>query len=430
MALIPTTQVNVSPDDYKRKMAYALMMQGSSAEPIQHWTQGLARLAQGALGGYQVYQDEQKQKQDEADATAAYLKYLHPQGGVPTAASPAAPAAPPATSPVAAALAPQGPSPPVQPSSKVWGDKEAEDAGLYEKPTQVASLGAVPMPQPRPAAAALAATPEPAAPVPTEPQMADAKARIAQLLQSPNRAERMLGKSLAEAEIVQSIKPETTDELKEYNFAKKQGYKGSFVDFKTELKKAGKPETNVNVGGGSDKQVFDELAERTKEARQTATGLTGLREAKAAIQSGAITGQWANEKLALAKIGASFGADPSKIVNTETFRAAIAPQVAAVLKSTVGTTNISNTDREFAEKAAGGNITLDEKSIARLMDIMERASLGRLQQHQKMIDKVYADPEKFARERALFSIDIPEAPPVTQVAPPDRATLKKKYNLD
>lgn len=426
MALIPTTQVNVSPDDYKRKMAYALMMQGSSAEPIQHWTQGLARLAQGALGGYQVYQDEQKQKQDEADATAAYLKYLQPQGGVPTAASPAAPAAPPATSPVAAALAPQGPRPAVQPSSKVWGDKEAEDAGLYEKPTQVASLGAVPMPQPRPAAAALAATPEPAAPVPTEPQMADAKARIAQLLQSPNRAERMLGKSLAEAEIVQSIKPETTDELKEYNFAKKQGYKGSFVDFKTELKKAGKPETNVNVGGGSDKQIFDAMEESAKEARQIASGLTGLREARAAIQGGAITGAGANQILGLQKVGAALGiTDPSKIVNTETFRAAIAPQVAAVLKSTVGTTNISNTDREFAEKAAGGNISLDQGSITRLMDIMERASVGKLEAHQKRLEKIYADPEKYGRERALFGVDMPAAPMSR-----DGAALKQKYGLD
>jgi hypothetical protein len=437
MSLIPTTQVNVSPDDYKRKMAYALMMQGASADPIQHWTQGLARLGQGAMGGYELYRDEQKQKQDESDATAAYLKYLQPQGGAPQAPA-AAPQPPQSTpSPVASALG-SSPRQPVAPTPKVWGDQEAEAAGLYEKPTQVASLGPVPMPMQRPpaagpAAAALSApaAAPPAAPAPTEPQMSDAKAKIAQLLQSQSRADRMLGKSLAEAEIVQSIKPETTDELKEYNFAKKQGYKGSFVDFKTELKKAGKPETNVNVGGGSDKQIFDAMDESAKEARQTAAGLTGLREARNAIQGGAITGAGANQILGLQKIGAALGlADPSKIVNTETFRAAIAPQVAAVLKSTVGTTNISNTDREFAEKAAGGNITLDEKSITRLMDIMERASLGKLEAHQKKVEKIYSDPEKYGRERALFGVDMPAAPMAPPPAAPDINTLKKKYGLD
>lgn len=429
MALIPTTQVNVSPDDYRRKAAYALMVQGADAAPVEAWSQGAARVAQALMGQYEMNQLDKKDKQSEADATKAYLNYLQPQGGVPQAAPAAQPSMAP-TSPVASALAKPvqmasadpaaavGPRPggPVAPTGKVWGDAEAEAAGLYDKPAAGTKV-----------AQALA---PPAAPVPTEPQMADAKSRIAALLQSPNRAERQLGKSLAEAEIVQSIKPETTDELKEYNFAKKQGYKGSFVDFKTELKKAGKPETNVNVGGGSDKQIFDTMDESAKAARQTAAGLTGLREARNAIQGGAITGAGADVRLGLQKAGALLGVtDPKSIENTETFRAAIAPQVAAVLKSTVGTTNISNSDREFAEKAAGGSIKLDEKSILRLMDVMERASTGQLEGHMKRLEAVYADPEKYKRERALFGVDMPAAPIKQQVAP-DVAGLKKKYGLD
>src|SRR4051794_17281324 len=108
MALIPTTQVNISPDDYKRKIAYALMQQGMDTSPTQHWTQGLARLAQGALGGYEMYRDDQKQKTDEADATKAYLNFLQPQGpqASPPSAPPQASAAQPAPmSPVASALA-------------------------------------------------------------------------------------------------------------------------------------------------------------------------------------------------------------------------------------------------------------------------------------------------------------------------------------
>ena len=222
-----------------------------------------------------------------------------------------------------------------------------------------------------------------------------------------------------------------TDETKEYKLAQSQGYKGTFVDFKTDIKKAGKPETTVNVGGGSDKQIFDTMDESTKAARTTAAGLTGLREARNAINGGAFTGAGANQLLGMQKIGAALGlANSDKIVNTETFRSAIAPQVAAVLKSTVGTANISNSDREFAEKAAGGNITLDEKSITRLLDIMERASTAQLEGHQKRLEAVYGDPEKYKRERALFGVDMPAAPPMaapaSAAAPaaPDRGAIE------
>lgn len=43
----------ISPDEItqRRQMAQRLMMQGTSAEPVQHWTQGLARVLQGGIGG-------------------------------------------------------------------------------------------------------------------------------------------------------------------------------------------------------------------------------------------------------------------------------------------------------------------------------------------------------------------------------------------
>lgn len=176
----------------------------------------------------------------------------------------------------------------------------------------------------------------------------------------------------------------------------------------------------TNAGGGSDKQIYDTFDERAKEVRAVAAGLVSLREARAALEGagGNITGAGAEGRLALQKIGAYFGAaDPAKIQNTETFKAAIAPQVAAMIKSTVGTANISNSDRTFAEKAAGGSIDLDEGTIKRLMNIMEKASVARLQDHQEQLDAVYPDPVANKRERALFSIKVP-----TPAAPPAGAT--------
>jgi len=193
-----------------------------------------------------------------------------------------------------------------------------------------------------------------------------------------------------------------------------QGLKPFRLDeYKLEKAKAGS--SQINVGGGSEKQFFDAMEESTKAARAAAVGLNGLREARKAIDGGAITGFAADQRLALQKIGALLGADPAKVTNTETFRAAIAPQVAAVMKATVGSTQISNADREFAERAAGGSITLDQTSITRLLDIMERASTAVIAEHNDRLDRIYPGSGKFERERAIFGL--PAQPQPVQAAP-------------
>lgn len=171
----------------------------------------------------------------------------------------------------------------------------------------------------------------------------------------------------------------------------------------------------VNIGGGDNKQVFDAMAESAVSARSSVTGLSAVSEARKALDGGIISGAGADARLGLQKVGALLGvADPNVIQNTETFRAAIAPQVAAMMKATVGSTQISNADREFAEKASGGSITLDEGSIRRLVDIMERASTAIVQSHGERLNRVYPDGQGFDRERALFGVQVPSAGPPAQ----------------
>jgi hypothetical protein len=213
MALIETT---AAPIDYRRRLAMKLLEQGTSTEPIQHWAQGLGRMGQAALGGYQMYQADQRDKQTEAGNNAALIAAL--QGGGMPSASPSQPAPqqptaqpmPPVSSvtpsagAVPAALSGARPGGPVMPSNKVWGDKEAEAAGLYEKPgPQIASNGPVALPPP--AAPPTAAPASPAVPTPTEPQMADAKARLVQMLQSDNPQMRKLGQNMAQTLIAKQL---------------------------------------------------------------------------------------------------------------------------------------------------------------------------------------------------------------------------------
>lgn len=176
--------------------------------------------------------------------------------------------------------------------------------------------------------------------------------------------------------------------------------------------KAGATTINNDLTGGTSKQYFDEMNTRYNTAKSAVTGITSLREARQGVQAGGYFGVGADIKLGLGKIAAAFGADPSKVVNTETFRSAIAPQVASMLKNTVGSVNVSNADREFAEKAAGGSIALDQNTITRLMDIMERGNNAIISEHQRQLDAIYPEtPEgTFKRERAFFGVQVP--PPV------------------
>jgi hypothetical protein len=205
-----------------------------------------------------------------------------------------------------------------------------------------------------------------------------------------------------------------TDDLREYDtYVKQEQAAGrkpeDFTPWMRGNKKAGASTSTVTVGGGTDAQVFTQMTEGAVSARSAAAGLTSLREARKAVEGGIISGAGAEARLGLQKVGALLGiADPTKITNTETLRAAIAPQIAAVMKQTVGSVQISNADREFAEKAAGGSIALDESSIRRVLDIMERANKVVIDGHRQKLDVVYPKGKGFDRERALF--EVPDMP--------------------
>jgi hypothetical protein len=440
MALIPTTNVSVSPDDYKRKIAYALMQQGMDTSPVQAWTQGAARALQGGLGGYEMYKDEQQKKSDEADATKAYLSFLQPQAPQPSpsvAPTPAPASQPAAPSPVASALAKPvvmasndptavtGPRPggPVMPTNKVWGDQEAEAAGLYEpsKNTKVAQ--------------ALAPPAAPSAPAPASSSDDDAaKARIATLLQSPNKAERQLGKSLAENYLTSSLTPSfefktAGDTL--YRTNSKKGTAEAVKDVGRSVKPMSEAERKAwkvpeGVAAGLDdngKPVFsqpsnintvspviagvnDRFDAAIKSAQAAPQVISSIHEARRALDSGAITGAMADPKLFLAKIGTAFGLPNDAVANTEVARAALGTQVLESAK-TLGA-NPSNADRDYIEKVKGGSIKLDEGSMRRLLDMQEKWARDGVKRSNDMAEKMIStDPEKLSRFRPMMKVDEP-----------------------
>lgn len=351
MALIPTT---AAPVDYRRKIAMELMQQGMDGAPIKHWTQGLAKLGQGALGGYEMYQADQKDRADDVEGAKAYLALLQAQPGAsPTAMAPAPTPAPvPPTSPAVPMAAPMGnkvvdalapppvtgprPGGPVMPSAKVWGDAEAEAAGLYEPAAPNTKVASANPTAPIPAAPAQAA-PSPVTQALAQPQaapqvMAQAddpnKAKIVQLLSSDSPAARKMGKALADNYIANQFKPETTDEIKEYNLAKKQGYEGSFFDYKSGLKKAGATNVTVDTKGENafatkagqlQADRYNDLATEAQSSKQMLSDVATLNELGKNIQ----TGKLAEAKAAIGPYAQALGIDVKGLSEIQAFEAIV-----------------------------------------------------------------------------------------------------------
>jgi hypothetical protein len=288
----------------KRRLAEALYAQGIENTPIQHWAQGLGRMAQAAMGGYQMHQLDEQDRERDRQQTALLLGApgLQP-GNVPTAnisqlsgANAARPEVPATNSPqriysqdqlnpidVASVGGPR-PGGPVMPSSKVWGDKEAEAAGLYE-PSAVSSVNrtAPAMAQGGPAVPVQAAAGIPA----------DQAMYIRRLIENPStRAHGVALLQQFQTQAAAANKP--TDEIREFEYAERNP---RFKDYKTDLKRAGAISNTVNVdqkgenefskeGGKLQAKRFNELAEAGPAAKQLISDIETLRTLGAQIGTG------------------------------------------------------------------------------------------------------------------------------------------------
>jgi len=389
--------VAATPQDIaqRRKLAQALMERASDTSPVQHWTQGAARLVDAMAGAYQNSRADEDMKKGQEAASKAFSD-LTGGGGSPSGAARASgggiggvdprvlgvldnPFASDGQRTIAEAMLKRQMAPPQAPAKPRYENVGGRLVQINPDGT-VKEVYAPPQEQPKP----------------EFKNVGDSLVRI-----NPDG-------TVNEAFSPQPKPDALTNDQKEYEVAKSQGFQGTFFDYQTALKKAGA--STVNTTPGPTKQVFDTVSARADEARGAALALPAFAEASNALNSGnIILGAGADLRLGLSKIGAYFGLDPSAAENTETFRAAMAPTVLALVKGLGAGTAISNADREFAEKAAGGNISLEEGAVARLIDIGKRAAEYKVSQHNKMIDQVYPEgtPET-GQVRSLFRVDVPQ----------------------
>lgn len=184
------------------------------------------------------------------------------------------------------------------------------------------------------------------------------------------------------------------------------------------LRRAGASTTNVNMGG-SEKDIFGFMKDQREKVTSAVSGLSALNQARGLVEKGGMFGAGADFRVGAAKVMSLLTGTPvdPKVVNTESFRAAIAPVVGATLKATSGTSQLSEGELRFAERAAAGDINLDQKTILSVLNILEKAMRNTVTDYNRQLNFAYPDgnPDA-ARTRGMFEIQLP--PTAMPIAPP------------
>jgi hypothetical protein len=193
--------------------------------------------------------------------------------------------------------------------------------------------------------------------------------------------------------------PKKSSELKDYEFALSQGFKGSFMDYQTALKKAGASNTVVNTEksygqafgqglAGNDVKLYDS-ASRAPQMLET------VKETRKLLDNDKLyVGFGANQKLDLARAADAFGITgrdtAEKISNTQRLFAARAQATLdSVKESGLGAGNgFTDKDREFLEKSKLGNIVYSKDALRQQLDIEERVARGLAQKWNTRFDQI------------------------------------------
>jgi hypothetical protein len=139
--------------------------------------------------------------------------------------------------------------------------------------------------------------------------------------------------------------------------------------------------------------------------QQLANSLPNYQQAKQALAQ-SYTGKGADLKLDANKMLRAIGVpgDYTPAVATEMLQSRMKAIAGGLIKSTVGSQNISDADREFVEKAYSGTISMEPESLRKLLGIAEDTSIRSINRHNDRLNSVANDPEKDAAIRNQYSV--------------------------
>lgn len=169
-----------------------------------------------------------------------------------------------------------------------------------------------------------------------------------------------------------------------FNYNPQTGEKTGYSEWT--VKKKDRPPAQVNVtnriGSSSMEKLGEEMSKelvaQMKEAQKEAINIGHLDEAERLLDAGMITGTGAEfltnvGNFLSSRLGINLAKKP--VDNTLAYAATMGRQVGQIIKQFGSGTGLSDADREYAEKIAGGKVNLTKDSIKKLLDINRRISI-------------------------------------------------------
>ncbi len=165
-----------------------------------------------------------------------------------------------------------------------------------------------------------------------------------------------------------------------------------------------------------------ELVEGRKLADDAVQMLQTNKIGRQILDKGMVTGFGANAIVsigqALRQAGINFGGDAT--ANAQAYVAVMAQNVGKLIKQFGAGTGLSDADREYATKMAGGLITVDEAAIRKVLDINDRAARNVIALHNKRAGKV--------KTNIPLTVEIPEEGGTDLVSAAKAELEKRKGN--
>ena len=119
-----------------------------------------------------------------------------------------------------------------------------------------------------------------------------------------------------------------------------------------------------------------------------------------------ITGKTANVEEALSgyldELGLLSGDQSKRLAETQGFIAAQAQRVAQIITAFGSGTGLSDADRDYAQKAAGGDITMTKEGILRILKIAKKQTRWAVQNHNKNVNRIMAKYDQAQKDTMLF----------------------------
>lgn len=190
--------------------------------------------------------------------------------------------------------------------------------------------------------------------------------------------------------------------VREYEYARGQGYQGTFEQFQTALKKAGAPnvttKTEVKMGESLAGQVGPMMKDSTAIAEGAVKQIDAANRIVQAVDSNQIfAGPGANVRLKIGQVGQMLGVggkdDAEKISNTRSAIRGLAELTLQGRQQMKGQGAITESEGALAAKAMSGDIEdLTAAEVKQLAKASERAARYNYQEHQRKLQVMQANP--------------------------------------